>query len=409
MFEGISLPKVYPVTQKFDDFFIRNIGEVIRFELERSGILARLSPGMKVALTVGSRGIDRIDEVIRETGTIIKSKGARPFLLSAMGSHGGGTTGGQIRLLAQLKLGEKSLGMQIRVSDEVVEIARTVCGVGVFVNKLVFDADALLVINRVKPHSSICGPHQSGIVKMLVVGLGGAKGAQSLHSRGPVEMARLLPLMAEEILLRLPVIGGLGLVENAYHKLMEIRATTAANFLDTDKELLKRAIRKMPALPFDVIDVLVVEEIGKDISGVGMEPVVIGRRGIKGLPDYPRPCIKRIVALSLSDGSGGNAHGIGLADIITDKLKNKINWEATIMNAVTSGFPEKSAIPISFSTDREAVCAGIATSWVEPSKVRLIKIKNTKEIEKIFISPALLDEARRLSGLVVEDDIIELL
>lgn len=408
MFEGIELPKVYLVRQKFNDFAIGDIASAVRSELEKSGILSRFTHGMKVAITVGSRGIDRIDEVIKAVVENIKLKGGKPFLLSAMGSHGGGTIEGQLKVLSELHLDEKSLGVEVKASDEFVEVARTICGAPVFVNRLALDADAIFVVNRVKPHSSMSGAHQSGIVKMLVVGLGGTKGARALHGGGPLEMARLLPLMAEEILVRLPIIGGVGLVENAYHKLAEIRACLPDDFLATDRELLKRAMVEMPTLPFDEIDVLVVEEIGKDISGVGMEPLVIGRRGIRGMEDISRPRIRRIVALSLSEGSGGNAHGVGLADIISDRLKKQIDWDVTLMNAITTGFPEKSALPISFPTDREAIACAIATCWAEPSRVRLVKIKNTRDLEHIFISPALLEEARGKATVVIEDEPVEL-
>jgi len=387
----LDLPPVYPVRQKFEDRALPDVGEAMRRAIAGAKLFERLRPGTEVAITAGSRGIDRITEVLRETGRCVRDAGGAPFIVPAMGSHGGATAEGQVELLAELGITEESAGMPIRSSMETVEIARTALGIPVYVDRIASEAGAILVINRVKIHTSFVGPHQSGIIKMLAVGLGKRDGAMVFHRGGVGQMARWLPQMAGEMLARLPVIGGIGLLEDSFDHLAEIRAVRPDDFLEADHEMLEMSATLLPRIPFNEIDVLVVDEIGKDISGTGMDSNVIGRRCIRLEEGPPGPRIARIVALDLTEKTKGNAHGVGMADMVTERLVQRIDWQATRANALTTRFPEKAMLPLSFTTAAEAIAAAIATCWTtEPEKVRLVRIKNTRDLDRLLVSETLL-------------------
>jgi len=398
-----DLPEVVPVQQNFEDRRIDDVAAALAEAAAAAGLAGRIRRGAQVAVTAGSRGIDRMPEVLREAGRLVRDSGGIPFVVPAMGSHGGATAEGQLRLLAGLGVTEKSVHMPIRSSMDTVEVGRTDSGAPVLVDKIAAGAGGILVINRVKPHTSIMeGPHHSGIAKMLVVGLGKRDAAAAFHRLGPMKMARLLPAMARELLGRLPVIGGIGLVEDAFDHLAEIRGAGPEGFMDLDGELLARAASLMPRLPFDDVDVLVVDEVGKDISGTGMDANVVGRRCIRLVPDPAAPRITRIVALALSPGAGGNAHGIAMADFITDGLARQIDWKATLENAMATQFPEKARLPVALPDGKGAVQAALATCWVEdPSRVRLVRIRNTRELSRLHVSAALLDEVRANPALEI--------
>jgi hypothetical protein len=399
-----DLPAVFPVSQSFEDRRIDDAAAALRKAAARSGLAGRIRPGTEVAITAGSRGIDRFPEILREAGDLVRDAGAVPFVVPAMGSHGGATAEGQRRLLAGLGITEESVSMPIRSSMDTVEVARTESGTPVVVDRLAAGAGGILVINRVKPHTSIMeGPHHSGIAKMLVVGLGKRDAAAAFHRLGPVMMAGLLPAMARELLGRLPVLGGIGLVEDARDHLAEIRAAGPEDFLDMDRELLETAASLMPRLPFEEIDVLVVDEVGKDISGTGMDANVVGRRCMRLTADPASPRITRIAALALSEGAGGNAHGIAMADFITEGLARRIDWMATLENAMATQFPEKARLPIALPDEKQAVQAALATCWVEyPARARLVRIKNTRELAGLLVTAPLLDEVKANPSLELD-------
>lgn len=398
----LELPLIYPVRQKFEDMAIADVEAAVRKAIYAAKLFENLKPGAEVAITAGSRGIDRIAEVIREAGRCVRETGGVPFVVPAMGSHGGATAEGQVDLLAGLGITGESVGMPFRSSMETVEIARTVEGVPVHVDRIAAGAGGILAINRVKIHTSFVGPHQSGIVKMLAVGLGKRSGAEVFHRGSVGQMATWLPQMAGEILARLPVIGGIGLLEDSFDRLAEIRAAKPDDFLKVDREMLEKSARLMPRIPFDDIDVLVVDEIGKDISGTGMDANVIGRRCIRLEKDPPKPRIARIVALALSEKTMGNAHGVGMADMVTERLVKQIDWQSTRANALTTRFPEKAMLPLAFPTDKEAIAAAIATCrTTDPLKVRLVRIKNTRDLHHLLVSEALLSEVKSNPNLEI--------
>jgi Lactate racemase N-terminal domain len=310
-----------------------------------------------------------------------------------MGSHGGATDQGQREVLANLGITEASIGCPIRSSMEVVEIGRLENGLPVYADRHAYEADGVVIVNRVKPHTSFRGPSESGLVKMLTIGLGKQKGADSAHAYGMAGMAEHIVAMAEIALARVRVLFGVATVENAYDRPAKIAAVPAAEIVARDRELLVEAKANMPRILLDPLDVLVVDRMGKEYSGVGMDPNIIGRYTNPLLSGGPR--IARLAVLDLTDATHGNANGIGLADLTTRRLVSRIDDEATYVNALTSRVPPSVRIPLTLDTEREAVQAAVKTCGAKDlARVRLVRIPNTLHLAEIWISESLLDEAR---------------
>ena len=404
-----SFPRFAKIKRNFPDLSIKDIDGAVREAMQRSGIAGGIRPKSNIAITAGSRGIKNIVEVLRAAGDFVRERGANPFIVPAMGSHGGATAPGQKALLAELGISENTVGMPVRSNMETVEIGHTVGGTPVFTDRIAFDSDGIIAVNRVKPHTSLVGALGSGICKMLAVGLGKEPGASAFHRLGPIELEKILPEMARIVIEKAPIIGGVGLVEDAWDNLSIVKGALPRDILRVDEELVNEACRLMPRLPFDELDVLVFEEMGKDISGTGMDANVIGRRGIRLVPDIPTPRIRRIVVLGLSAHSQGNAHGIGLADIVTERLAKAIDWAVTRENALASSFPEKGMLPLAFPTDREAIAAALMTAWVaDTRRARMVITRNTLALDKLYISESLLEKAIEKDGIEKEGDLIPL-
>jgi len=395
-----SFPLVVKVKRDFPDLSLKDVSASINEAMRSSGIPELIQPGEQIAVTAGSRGIDRIGDVIRVIGEVIREQGAEPFVVPAMGSHGGATADGQKAMVEELGAAEEVTGVPIRSSMKTVEIGSIPSGAKVFIDRTAFESNGIIAVNRVKPHTSLIGKYGSGLCKMLVVGLGKSEGAAAFHRLGPLELERLLPEMARMVMEKAPVIGGVSLVEDARDKLAIVKAVTSNDIPHLDAELLEEAGRMMPRLPFDELDVLVVEEMGKNISGTGMDANVIGRRGIRLVPDPPSPRIRRIAVLGLSEKAHGNAHGIGMADVVTQRIAQAIDWEATHANALASSFPEKGMLPLTFPTDRDAVSAALTTSWApDTRRARMVVIKNTLALEKMLVSESLIEEAKKMEDI----------
>ncbi len=392
------------IHRSFPDSAIEDVPLAVRRAMEKAEVGDRVQPGARIALAAGSRGIDRIAEVFKAAGEILRGMGAKPFVVAAMGSHGGATPHGQKKVLEDMGKSEDSVGMPVISDMKTVEIGK-VGDVPVFVDEAALKADGVLAINRIKPHTSVVGNYGSGLCKMLVVGLGKKDGAERFHRLGPDELEKYLPEMAGLIIEKANVIGGLGLVEDSRDKLSVIEAAKPEDIPELDRELLEKAEEMMPRLPFDELDVLVVCRMGKDVSGTGMDANVIGRRGIRTIPDPPSPRIRRIAALGLTEKSGGNAHGIGMADFVTEKLINSVDWDATRSNAMASSFPEKGMAPLAMASDREAIEAALQTAWVRgTASARMVIIKNTLQLDKIMVSKPLLDEVSKREDVTRESD-----
>ncbi len=371
------------VRQRFDLTRIDDPAAAVRAAFAQVAAERRIAPKASIAITAGSRGIDAIVPVLRAVAAGVRALGATPFLTAAMGSHGGATGEGQREVLRGYGVTEDAVGCEIRSSMDVVALGTTEAGVDVFCDRHAFDSDGIIVVGRVKPHSILTGDLGSGLLKMSAVGLGKRHGADALHLKG---LQRNLVAAARVVLARAPIAFGIALVENAHDRLALLEGVAPEAFEAADHRLLARARAYLPQIPFDPLDVLIVDAIGKNFSGAGLDPNVIGMwRRNGGVPDRS---IARIVALDLSDESHGNAIGVGMADIITRRLRSKIDEQATYMNAATSGFLAGAKIPLTLSSAREAI--ELACKPFDPRLARIVRIADTAHLEYLQVSPALL-------------------
>ena len=360
--------------------------------------------GRRIAVTVGSRGIDRLAEVARAVCSWLKAQGATAFLVPAMGSHGGGTAEGQRRVLEQYGITPEFTGAEIRSSMETASLGRTPQGIEVFLDQNAFAADAILVVNRVKPHTDFSGDIESGVVKMMAVGLGKAVGAEQVHrwSR-QIGFEACLRAMAATILATGKILCGLALIENEFHQIAHVGASLPEGIVAQEEKALAMAKRIVPRIPFGEMDLLVVDELGKNISGSGMDTKVIGR----GLPSYPpeAPRIRAIYARDLTEESEGNAAGVGLADVIHEKLYSKIDYQKTFLNVRTSLNLPLARVPLHCPSDRDALDFALGyLGSSPPEQQRLVWIRNTLELDRIACSRALLPEASKLEGWRLETE-----
>ena len=400
LLKDVPLPRMVKIRQSFNAEEIVDVSAALSAALKDSGQLAQIKPGMNIAIAAGSRGVAQIATLVRTTVDEVKKQGANPFVVPAMGSHGGATAAGQAEVLTHLGITEQSVGCPIVSSMEVVEITRLPNGMPVYIDKNAYQADGIIVINRIKPHTAFRGPNESGLVKMITIGLGKQKGAESCHAYGFKHMHCLIPAMAEEVLKLAPIMFGIATVENAYDHVAKVVVAGAADLIETDRQLLIEAKAAMPRIEFSPIDVLVIEEIGKDISGDGMDPNITGR--------YPTPYptggpeVSKMVVLDLTEKTGGNANGVGTADFTTRRLVNKTDFQSLYANGITSTVVRPNAIPMTLDCDLDAIRAAVKTSnALDLSKVRLVRIKNTLQLGEIMISEAMLPDALSLANVTI--------
>jgi hypothetical protein len=376
-------------------------------ELNSLDLSSMISKGATIALAVGSRGIAHIDKMVRWTVSHLQAAGANVFIFPAMGSHGGGTAEGQIEVLASLGVTEPNIGAPIRATMDTVEIGRSRFGFPVLVDAYAAEADGIVMINRIKPHTDFQGPIESGLTKMMAIGMGKHRGCVEVHRQTVQYGYRdVIPAVGRTILEKLPILFGVGVLENAYDETALIRAIPAKQLPDDEAQLLKKAKEWMARLPVDQLDVLVVDEMGKNVSGTGMDTNVIGRVMFIGEPEPERPFITRIVVLNLTQASHGNAIGVGMADFTTQRLINQMDLKATMTNAIAAMTPEKGRLPIALENDRQAVAAALATIGpVSVHDARVIHIKNTLELGAMEVSTALGNEISETDGWVVEENV----
>lgn len=362
--------------------------------------LGLFPPGGRIGIAVGSRNIDRIAELAATMVRDLRALGFEPFIIPAMGSHGGATEGGQMGVLAGLGVTEESVGAPIEPSTEVVPLGRTPGGAEAFTARAALEADGLVVMNRVAPHTGFSGPVQSGVVKMIAVGLGKVEGARALHLQG-FGAGHLIREIATMALEALPPVLAVALVEDGEKKLSRLEVLPATAALEREPRMLGYAISVWPRLPVARVDLLIVDEMGKDISGTGMDPLVTGRG--KAFSEAETFNAERLVVLRLTESSGGNATGIGHADITTRRLADSVDRVITYKNVLTSGALYRARIPIVADTDREAVEMAITSLGnVKPETLRVAHIKNTRELAEFEVSAALLAVLRGREGVFVE-------
>lgn len=361
---------------------------------------ALLKPGMKVGITVGSRGIAALTAVVTSLVDFLKEAGCHPVILASMGSHGGGTAAGQQHVLAALGIVPEAVGAPILADPETVFLGKTEHGFPVYVLKRALELDGIIVFNRIKPHTAFHGPVESGLLKMLAVGLGGPRGAAVIHSRGGEGMADLVLEVGSYLAAHLPLLCGLAVLENAYGEVARVEAIAPGEFRRREEALLHEARQLLPRLPFEEIDILIVEEMGKCYSGTGMDTNVIGRLRQGYQPEPASPRVRRLVVLDLAAASQGNANGIGLADFTTEALVKKIDRQATYLNALTTGFPQRAMLPLVYPTELEAVAAAYYSLGEPPvEEVKVVQIANTSTLDKLALSEALWSTAKANSRL----------
>jgi hypothetical protein len=388
----VPLPRMVRIRQAFERTVIDDPCGAVRRDM-----LAKLTPsdfaGKSIALTVGSRRIAELPGVVKTVADQLKLWGAQPFIVPSMGSHGGAVAAGQQRIVESYGFTEQAMGVPIRASMEVVQIATLADGLPVFCDKLAREADGMVIINRIKPHTDFKGDYESGLLKMMAIGLGNHRGASNLHARGFDQMAGLLPKLGEAFLRNAPVAFGVAILENAYDELMLVEVIKPQHLLSREKELLALAKRTLARLPVSSIDVLIIDEIGKDISGSGMDPNITGTPGSGLTAGFMAPPIQKIVVLGLSKRAHGNGTGIGLADVTTIRCVNQIDWGVTYTNCITATVVEPAKMPMALNNDREALVVALKTcARVSPATARIVRIKNTLALGELEVSENYLPE-----------------
>ena len=400
-------PKMCDLIQTFDTPRVADIAATVREQMQSLQLEKVIRPGQTVAIPAGSRGIANIGLILREIAAYFSALDALPFVVPAMGSHGGGTVEGQLRMLSSLGITEQSIGVPIRATMETVIVAQTSNGLPVHFDRYASEADHVFVVGRVKPHTRFVGPVESGLHKMMLIGLGKHEGAKVYH-RGILSMSfpEIVAAVAERVLQVCRVCGGMAILENAEDETALIEAVKPEEFSRREPELLILANRWLPRLPFDDIDLLIVDRIGKNISGVGMDANVVGRKfndHTATAQDQTR--CRRILVRSLTKETYGNATGIGMAEFTTQRCVDQIDSESTRINCITGMHPEAAMIPITLPTDAAAVDSALQTiGMIEPENARIIQISDTLHLQRVRVSEAYFADVQKSTHLRLDGD-----
>ena len=400
-------PKMCDVIQTFETQHVSDIPATVRQQMEALQLQKIIRPGQTVAIPAGSRGIANIGMILREIAAYFSSIDAAPFIVPAMGSHGGGTVDGQVRMLATLGVTEESVGVPIRATMETVIVAQTSNGLPVHFDKYASEADHVFVVGRIKPHTRFVGPVESGLHKMMLIGLGKHEGAKVYH-RGILTMSfpEIIDAVAEQVLKVCRVCGGMAILENAEDETALIEAVKPEQFASREPELLILANRWLPRLPFDDVDLLIIDRIGKNISGVGMDANVVGRKfNDHAATSQDQTRCRRIFIRSLTKETYGNATGIGMSEFTTQRCVDQIDPVSTRINCITGLHPEAAMIPITLPTDADAVDAALQTiGMIEPEDARVIQISDTLHLTHVRVSQAYFADVRKSSNLRLDGD-----
>ena len=405
----MDFPRLFPLRQTFAAESLADpVGQTRRCVMN-SSLGERVSGGERVAITAGSRGIHRIAQLTRTIVDCVRELGGRPFILASMGSHGGATADGQKAILASYGIDESAMGAPVDATMEVAQVGETADGIPVVLNRLAKEADAVVLVNRIKPHTSFRGPFESGLMKMMTIGLGSHRGATLAHSMGADGLPRMIPAWGRVILRQAPIALGVAILENAYEQTARVVAVEPDELAAVEPGLLEEARELMPRLPVDRIDVLIVDRIGKNISGTGMDPNIIGRIRLPGIEEPDSPCIERIVVLDLTPETHGNANGIGLADVTTRGLVDSIDFKATYANAMTTTFLNRGYIPIVGESDREAIEIALGVLGKDRTRdARVMRIRSTLELEHLWASEPLLPELSALPDVEISGEPVDM-
>lgn len=393
--EEFVLPKLYLIRQNFTAPRLKNdVGAMLESKFETFKRIDKINPGDRVAIAGSSRGICDLTEVLRVLIAMLKQKKAVPFIAPAMGAQGGGTAEGQADVLRTNGITKETVGAEIISSTDVEQMGKTEDGFPIYIGRDFIQADHIVVVNRIKPHTDFKGKIESGLLKIMLIGMGKTLGAMTAHKAVINCGFQKLVFNAGELLLnQLPILMGIGIVENQYHETADLEIIAPEHLMESEQRLLKKAKRLIAKIPFRRADFLIVDKIGKNIAGPGMDPNVIGRIYNLVAREPSSPKFNRIFVRDLTDETHGNACGIGLADFTTQRAVSKINMESTNINSTLGGSPEKARIPIPFKTDKEGIIGGMHSAGVfDFADARIVWIKNTLELKHIVVSEAMLDE-----------------
>ena len=394
----IPLPRMINVRQKFQTSRLESVTRAIAEQFARPEVRAKIKSGAKIAVGCGSRGVANIAEAARAVVNEIKALGGQPFIFPAMGSHGSATAEGQKGVLEGYGIVESYVGCPIRATMDTVQVGELADGTPVHIDRFACEADGIVLMNRIKPHTNFRAPIESGIVKMIGIGMGKIVGATTLHTHGMDRFDRILPEVARVVLAKKNFLLGIGLVENAHDETAIIEAIPAEQLFERETELQAKAKSMMGKLMFDEIDVLVIDQIGKNISGSGADPNVTGRN-IRGAVWEAKPKLQKIVMLSLTKETKGNATGMGAADVITMRMFKDVDLGPTYANVITSAYLDGAAIPMIMNTDHDAVALAVkSTLRVKPQDARIIRIQNTLQVTDIQVSEPLLAYVKQNPG-----------
>ncbi len=401
-----EIPRVFLARQRFQRPRVEDLEAAVKGELARIFPAGLIRPGARIGITVGSRGIANIAGIARAAVDFFKSREARPFIIPAMGSHGGATAEGQRALIAHYGVTEEAMGCPVRGEMKTRSLGRTSRGIEAFIAETALDSDGVLLMNRVKPHTDYKGPIESGLTKICGIGLGKLEGASEYHSHlHDLGLGAAIRSAVEKILETRKILGGLAILENAYHETARIAGVPAGRLFEEEERLLKEAYQLMGRLPFQEFDLLVCDQMGKNISGAGLDTNIIGRcvyGFIQGKPWIEgMPSIARIFVRTLTEESDGNAVGMGLFEFATPRFMAKVNHQITQLNAFTACSPLGAKPPIVLPNDREAIAVALKTSKRRPGGPLLAYIRDTLSLEEVFLSEAFLSEARRRQDLTV--------
>lgn len=391
MLRGYQIPKVAKVKQIFNRTLLENPQQKLTELLENKNI--PIQQGDRIAITGGSRGIAEYQLIMKTVVSFVKAKGGIPFIVPAMGSHGGGTAEGQKTMLKNLGITEETVGAPIVSSMEVVEIGKTELGLPAYIDKNAYEADGIILLNRVKTHTSIREIYQSGLIKMMAIGLAKHKGAALTHSLGTLHLGPNVVRVGKLALEKLKVVSGVSIIENGYEQLADIYVSRKEEILESEPKILERAIAMIPRIWLDEIDCLIVYEQGKDVSGTGMDPAIIGRPINRRPNDGPE--VEALGVLRLTKKSDGNASGCGMADFITREMREDINEEYTVVNSLTGMHPEIARIPITVETDKLVFQGCIkACGKIHNDEIKLVIIRSTKSLDEVYMSKAAIESIK---------------
>lgn len=405
--DNIKLPQIMKVSQTFDNTKLDDVEGDLNQKLINKNIKDKIKPGMKIAITGGSRGISSYKELMKTIVSFVKKCGATPFIVPSMGSHGGGTSEGQENMLKKLGITKESVGCEIISSMDVVEVGRTSKDLPVYIDKNAANADGIILLNRVKLHTSFRGKYESGLIKMMAIGLAKRKGADMTHFLRYENMAENLVEVGKIAINNLNIICGVASIENGYNEVADVFVLNKDEILQEEPKILEKSKRLMPRIYLDDIDVLIVNEIGKNISGTGVDTNIVGRFHTNAASGGPNTV--KLGFLDISEKSGGNGNGMGLADFVSKKFFRKIDFESTYINAITSTEPNSVKLPLVLDNDKYVFQGCVKLCGVKNIQdIKLVIINNTKELDEIYMSKSAFENAVDKSKVKKESELFDI-